>query len=521
MAVQIPIAALDWALAHVKLHTAWESFPAPFEYEAVETNWNTLRKVLSRQVSNWAIRCHRTCLAPKHQFGFRQVTQLDPLDSIVLAALTYLVGSDLEKSRVPKDRALWFRFSPDEHGRLYAAAGSARRLFNKVCTERAQTSSTTHVVKADIADFYPGVYFHRVEEVVLSATPTWAARLLVRLLKELNDYVSASLPVGPAFVHLLADAALTPLDEHLIAEGHEFARLGDDFCFFCNSRRDAWHALTTMANFLYSQYRLFLQPGKTRILDRSSFIESVTASPAAQEMIRLENLVEKYAPELDLIDDYTGVALEVEQIDDTTLEHLRELEWVEFLQKEIESGFFSLQRVRYILSRARLFGVDKAASLVLNNLELLAVVTREITDFLSALDLDIPQQKAVCTQLLRATEDGRLGNTDYELLWLAHFVFSVADSDMGNEADLVGFWRRYRGNTLVNREFLAGYSRYTFVSVVKSCKPLFRSLDPWSRRALLRACHSLDQDERRAWEKAIRRDLDPLEEAVLTMGNDD
>jgi len=520
MTVEIPMDALDWALAHVKLHSAWESFPAPFEYEAIGINWNALRKTLSRQASNWAIRCQRTGLAPKHQFGFRQVTQLDPLDSIVLAALTFLVGSDLEKSRVSEDKALWFRFSPDEQGRLYKAAGSARRLFNKVCTERAQTSSTTHVVQADIADFYPGVYFHRVEEVVLSATPTWAAKLLVRLLKELNDYVSASLPVGPSFVHLLANAALTPLDEHLIAEGHEFVRLGDDFCFFCNSRRDAWKALTTMANFLYSQYRLFLQPGKTRILDKASFIEDVTASPAAQEMTRLEDLVEKYAPELDLIDDYTGLALEVNQIDDTALEHLRELEWVEFLRKEIESGFFSLSRVRYVLSRARLFGVDQAASLVLNNLELLAVVTREITNFLSALSLDIPQQKAVCTQLLRATEDGRLGNTDYELLWLAHFLFAVGDLNMGNEAELLGFWRRYRSNRLVEREFLIGCAPRSYIHVVKSYKPLFRSLDPWSRRALLRACHCLDQDERRAWTKGIRRNLDSLEKAVLTAGND-
>jgi len=275
-----------------------------------------------------------------------------------------------------------------------------------------------------------------------------------------------------------------------------------------------------MANFLYSQYRLFLQPGKTRILDKASFIEDVTASPAAQEMTRLEDLVEKYAPELDLIDDYTGLALEVNQIDDTALEHLRELEWVEFLRKEIESGFFSLSRVRYVLSRARLFGVDQAASLVLNNLELLAVVTREITNFLSALSLDIPQQKAVCTQLLRATEDGRLGNTDYELLWLAHFLFAVGDLNMGNEAELLGFWRRYRSNRLVEREFLIGCAPRSYIHVVKSYKPLFRSLDPWSRRALLRACHCLDQDERRAWTKGIRRNLDSLEKAVLTAGND-
>ena len=511
---RIPVDALNWALEHLKLHAAWESFPVPFEYEAVDREWDSIQAYLSRDASNWTLRCYRTCLSPKHRFGFRQVTQLDPLDSLVLAALVYIVGPDLEKARATKDCALYFRFSPDKAGHLYERV-NARHLFSETCLERAQSSSVGHVVLADIADFYPGIYFHRVEEALSSVSPKWAARLLLRLLRELNDNVSSSLPVGPPFIHLIADAALTPLDDHLIREGYEFVRLGDDFCFFCDSYRDAWRALTTLANFLYEQFRLFLQPGKTRILTKTEYVEERTTDPGLQAVDRLEKLVHERAPDLGLIDDYTGTPLGIADLDESTFDYMRELEWVEFLRNEIEGGFFSLPRIRYGLSRAKLFGVAQAANLILSNLELLAVVVREIIQFLAVLKLDVSAQEEVCAQLLEATKAGQLGNTDHELIWLAHYFYSIAEPDVRNSAALSEFWRHFRGNVYVEREFLSGSSRHRYVSAVKSFKSKFRTLNPWSRRALLRACSCLAQDERRAWLRAIDRDLDILEKAII------
>jgi len=512
---RIPLDALDWALKHLQLYSGWESFPAPFEYEAIGDNWDPIRAYLSRQASNWTLRCYRTCLSPKHRFGFRQVTQLDPLDSLILAALVYIVGPGLEKARTNKDYSLYFRFSPDAQGHLYERA-DGRRLFNDTCLERAKASSVTHIVEADIADFYPAVNFHRVEEALSPVSPRWAANLLLRILREINDNVSASLPVGPPFIHLIADATLTPLDSHLMAEGHEFVRLGDDFCFFCESYRDAWRALTAMANFLYEQFRLFLQPGKTRILKKMEYVEERTADPAQQAINRLEKLVQARAPELGLVDDYTGTPLDIVELDESTLDYLRELEWVEFLRNEIEGGFFSMQRIRYGLSRAKLFGVSEAANLILTNLELLAVVMREITGFLAVLKLSTSTQEAVCKQLLDATEAGSLGNTDYELIWIAHYLYSIASPNVGNNAGLLEFWRRFRGNSHVEREFLSGCTRHKYVAAVKSFKPKFRALTPWSRRALLHASSCLASDERRPWLRAIKRDLDLLEKAIVS-----
>lgn len=154
----------------------------------------------------------------------------------------------------------------------------------------------------------------------------------------------------------------------------------------------------------------------------------------------------------------------------------------------------------------------------MSNLGLLAVVTRDIVEFLAALRLSRSSQQEVCVSLLAATKNGELGNTDYELLWLSNFFYNVVSPSPQNREPLLEFRREFATNRHVEREFLAGCRRHAYSFAVKNLKSDFRALSPWSRRALLHASSCLSQAERRAWAKGIRSDLDVLEKAVLDGG---
>jgi len=509
---RVPLDSLNWALSHVKKHSNWDLLPFPFEYEVVERQWETLRGHLSRQGSAWALRAYRLCLTPKHRFGFRMSTQLDPLDNILLASLTHLLGESLERSRVGPENAFGFRFAPDETGRLFEK-DRTWSAFDRLAVERADRSDVTHVLVTDIADFFPGMYFHRVEEAVSEAEPAWAGQLALRLLKDLNQSISASLPVGPPFGFLLAEAALNPLDRLLKDRCYDYIRLCDDFRFFCGSYREAWQALTCLAEHLYEQYRLFLQAGKTRIVEKTRFVEENTGDVAKQEIERLEALLHELAPELGVVDDYRGTEPALEELDEETMVRLRELDWVGLLRGELESGFFSLHKVSYALSRLRMCGDARAVDLVLENLDVLAVVAREVVKFLGALDLEGGRREEIARRLLEAERQGLLGNTDYERVWLWQ---GVKGERRGPSQDLVAdFRRRNASSPLLQREFLLSCDNSLDAHVVKPLKSHFRDLNPWNRRALLRASRCLDSEERKAWLRAIRRNLDPLEDAVM------
>ncbi len=110
--------SLDWALEHVKRFADTDVLPLPFEYSAIEDVWTDIKAyLLAQDVMNWKVRPHRTLLAPKSRYAFRVVTQLDPLDFLIFAALVHEIAKDVEAIRVPASSNVVFSY------RLLPAAG--------------------------------------------------------------------------------------------------------------------------------------------------------------------------------------------------------------------------------------------------------------------------------------------------------------------------------------------------------------------------------------------------------------
>src|SRR5690606_30747351 len=101
-------------------------------------------------------------------------------------------------------------------------------------------STTRFVAIADVADFYPRIYQHRLENVIEStattARATDVARVLVRkLIAKLIGGNSYGIPVGPYASRLLGEAVLIDVDSYLQSRGIDFVRWVDDYNLFARS----------------------------------------------------------------------------------------------------------------------------------------------------------------------------------------------------------------------------------------------------------------------------------------------
>lgn len=92
----------NWSINHALNLGDTDVFPTAFEYEALRHDWDAVKtQLLSENVLNWHTRPARALLSPKAKYGFRTITQLDPLDFLIYSGLIYEIANDLESRRVP------------------------------------------------------------------------------------------------------------------------------------------------------------------------------------------------------------------------------------------------------------------------------------------------------------------------------------------------------------------------------------------------------------------------------------
>lgn len=260
---------LDFALKHILKFGDTDIFPVPFEFEIIRQQWDALIKpdLLSRDVSIITTRPPRRILSPKPDRGYRPSLQLDPLDCILYTALVFALGSDIETSRLPASAkiGLSHRFAPSFDGDLWQQDSNWASFIDRT-QELASTARVTHVLKADIADFFPHIYHHRLATRLHRATSeTYYADAIMRMLGAWGGRVSYGLPIGPAASRLLAELLLDPIDRMLQEQGYKHCRWIDDIRVFCESESDAMRAESQLVRTLYESYGLTLQYSKTTI----------------------------------------------------------------------------------------------------------------------------------------------------------------------------------------------------------------------------------------------------------------
>ena len=213
--------SLDWALAHAEACGDTDVFPIPFEYKAIRHHWETLRSQLAEQdVLKWTVRPLRNLLAPKARYGFRVVTQLDPLDFLLFAATIREICNSIEDRRVPQsDEVVYsYRAAPTMDGQLFDQKVGYRAFLNASRNVLETDPQISHVAVTDISDFYSRIYHHRLENALRASTEQINhVKAIMHLLSGWNNTETFGIPVGNAPCRLLAELTLIDVDAAFLA----------------------------------------------------------------------------------------------------------------------------------------------------------------------------------------------------------------------------------------------------------------------------------------------------------------
>jgi hypothetical protein len=353
--------SLDWALNHALRYGDTDVFPTPFEYEAIHYDWDNIKQfILSQDLLRWSVRPLRVLLSPKAKYGFRFITQLDPLDFIVYASVVREIANDVEQRRVPIDqnRVFSYRVSIDNNGQLFSR-NIGYRIFLSQCDQiLSNNSAYTHIATTDIADFYSRIYFHRLENALNSATNrSNHIRTIMSLLSGWNGTESFGIPVGNAPSRLLAEIALADVDEALLANGIDYVRYNDDYRIFATSYTESYRHIAFLADLLYRNHGLALQPQKTGIFTEERFRERFLISPAEREIISLHDQFENIISQLGLEDWYDQI--DYDELEPEQQKVINALNLSELFRKEIrDNAEPDFPLLRFILRRLSQLGDD-------------------------------------------------------------------------------------------------------------------------------------------------------------------
>ncbi|MBD2596394.1 hypothetical protein H6G74_18955 [Nostoc spongiaeforme FACHB-130] len=282
----LKLESLDWAFAHIQKFGDTDIFPVPFEYEAMRYSWTGLKNdILEIDIAKHEGRSFQRFLVPKPQGGFRVAIQLDPIDTLIYAALIYEAANLIEAYRIPRERKIACSYRVDLHadGRLFCQ-DNGWKDFDTKSVELAESDNYKYVITADIADFYNQISHHRIRNALeVAGISSERASNFENFLMNLTRGHSRGIPVGPTPSILLAEACLNDVDMFLLREGYAHTRYVDDFCIFCKTRREAYRALHDVSEYIYTSHRLTLQVSKTEIKQIEQFLKDDLFDPERLE----------------------------------------------------------------------------------------------------------------------------------------------------------------------------------------------------------------------------------------------
>ena len=506
--------SLDWALDHALNFGDTTMFPLPFEYDAIRYDWANVRSFLEQQdVLRWVVRPHRTMLSPKAKFGFRVITQLDPLDFLVYAALIRELGPDIEAARISPGIVFSFRFAPGSGGQLFAPAPDYSDFREKAAEVIEADRSISHVAVTDIADFYPRIYHHRLEASLDNATTSRDHVVSVRrLLSGWNGTETWGIPVGNAPSRMLAEVAITDVDEALLANGVKFIRYNDDYRIFADTYSQAYKQVAFLADVLYRNHGLTLQPQKTVILTKDEFYRRF--HPGGPEELELHSLSEKFellCLELGLTTGYETI--DYDELTDDQKKLVDSLNLVEIFNEEAAKDDPDFGLIRFVLGRMGQLGDDALVDEALKRLDSLYPAFPSIIEYLRNLrGLSSARGEEIGRKILDLLENSLISELDYHRMWaLDLFTHSTEWDNEDKFFKLLGEARDQLSRRKLILAMGRAHHRHWFQSQWRN---LFDE-PHWPRRALLAAASCMPEDERNHWYRSVEPRLDPLEKAVM------
>ena len=238
------------ALLNIIRHGDTDIFPFPFENRAFFDNFDDTVALLydyHRNFSDFLDRYpphHVNSLTPAGYNGFRWATQLDPIWNAYFLACVLSIAEPIEAARIPKDQNIVFsyRYAPDpETGDFFDRDFT---WANFISCSLELSNDFEYIVICDIAEFYPRVGHHRLENALRHVdSKTDIPFRIMTFLSHFTHTRSLGLPIGGPASRILSEITLNQVDRLLKNAGIVFVRYADDYHLFAKDRNQAYQQL--------------------------------------------------------------------------------------------------------------------------------------------------------------------------------------------------------------------------------------------------------------------------------------
>jgi Reverse transcriptase (RNA-dependent DNA polymerase) len=498
--------SLDWALKHVRKEGDTDLFPQPFEFDIIKKYWASVQKTLKGiQINTHSWQGPRRLMVPKSEFGFRAVCQLDPLDSILFAAILKEIGSKIEHKRSPStDEAVFsYRFDPSASGRLYAANTGWEKFWK---TSAAKCDQFKYVLVTDISDYYNQIYHHTVENQLDECgvlKDYWYA--LKNLLANVTEGVSRGVPVGPHPAHLIAEMAMIPVDQFLQSHGMVFCRYVDDIHVFCESELLARLSFYKLADYLDKSQKIQLNRQKTHILDAIEYKVTCDNNSVDKPINSLELEV------LKTVRSHTKSPYEhvrIKKLSNAELGNLSQENIERILNDYLSAAEVDYVRLRWFIRRLAQVGAPGGVGVIVHRFNELLPASAEVGRYFEApapnfngewKDIGKNLIDLYDTDLVRASE------------YLQMVILSLF-SRIRNLNHVNSLTKLYGTSTpMCQRKILLAAATAKATAWLSTLKGSYKNADPWTKRAIIYSLRVLPKDEKEFWLKSVKRRVDGLD----------
>ena len=448
-------------------------------------------------------------------YGFRWGTQIDPFWNAYLLALVISIGEKIEQARISSEKLTIFsyRFCPDENEYTLFDKEMGWRQFQETSVELAGEYET--ILICDIADFYPRIYHHRLDNALkkLNADGTvvkWIMQLLMHFSKN-NSY---GLPVGGPAARLLSELLLNRVDRLLNSKGIRFCRFADDYHVFARNKEEAHDFLVFLSEKLIENEGLLLQKAKTRIVSAKEFLATSTFSEEnkpesgrdseIRSFLALSLYYDPYSDSAD--DDYEKLKEEINRFD-----------IVGMLGREIAKSRIDQALTRKLIKSVKHLAPSvqsEAIKSLMANLPVLYPVLPSVLLLLKSILEDLDENTRTwifCELRQKVREDSYLIQVQINLAYLVR----ILAYDVSEEADEV-LIKIYDSSSsaLIRREVILAMAKrnadYWISDVLKG----FRGCRDWEKRSLIISSYILG-DEGKHWRGKIKKELSPFDSIVV------
>jgi hypothetical protein len=492
---------LDNAFAAISHHGYSTMLPEPSEWHVVSDNWPSIRTAVeSLDLDTYNPFKPLRVFAPKSRANVRVTHILHPQDLIIYTALVLIAKNDIERRRVTlrARRVFSYRADPSNPEVLYGSKGSYAAYRNQLA-KKAARAHVKYVAVADIADFYPRIYQHRLENIIQSVGTSdrvrEVARVLVRkLVAKLMDGNSYGIPVGPYASRLLGEAVTIDVDAFLESRKIDFVRWVDDYNMFCKSEYDAQSILFSLGVWMFTQHGLTLQVEKTKIIPVKRYQTDVLSEHEDQLSDRDEavRVLKEFATDYDADEDKEPDPDLVAQ----ALAKLQAIDLMKLLRRSLRNtALVDYEAVTYALTRlpripGELVSLKRQVlDLVIENAALLYPVAEHIAKYVLTFDdLSGSERRQVARKLLRPLSSRKHRPPDYYAMWILHVFASTPDWNHSRE--IIALYRDANNEVVKRFAALAIHTGGTRAEAL-AMKDDYAAASPLLRLALLFLIRSL------------------------------